>query len=244
MILFAGDPHGYFQPIVRAIRERRPDAVVLLGDYDLEQPLDKALGEAAGLCEIAWIHGNHDADRKNWYVNLFDSALGHANLNATVQTLGSLRVAGLGGVFRGQIWHPDLNSARPVYATRQAKADVTAKGNRWRDGPPIKHHASIWWEDYERLSEQTADVLVCHEAPSCHRRGYALIDELAKHLGARLIVHGHHHTDYTARLASGIEVIGVGLAGVTSEQGEVIAPGLDRTNHERLKSQHDRSVAS
>lgn len=141
MILFAGDPHGYFRPIIRAIDEHRPSGVVLLGDYDLERPLKAELGEAATVCPVAWIHGNHDADHTNWYINLFESALDHCNLNATVRTLGGLRIAGLGGIFRGQVWHPHLNNGRPIYTTRDAMTDyriyhITAidvrRNKRWR----------------------------------------------------------------------------------------------------------------
>lgn len=30
MILFCGDPHGYFEHIIEAVQERRPEAVILL----------------------------------------------------------------------------------------------------------------------------------------------------------------------------------------------------------------------
>jgi len=53
---------------------------------------------------------------------------------------------------------------------------------------------------------------VTHEAPSCHRHGYAVIDDLAAAGGAKLIVHGHHHDSYTATLPNGIPVRGLGLA--------------------------------
>lgn len=40
MILFCGDPHGYFEHIIEAVQERRPEAVILLGDL----PAEKAAG--------------------------------------------------------------------------------------------------------------------------------------------------------------------------------------------------------
>jgi hypothetical protein len=55
-------------------------------------------------------------------------------------------------------------------------------------------------------------VLVTHEAPSCHRHGFAAIDRLAEVAAARLIVHGHHHESYAAKLPGGIDVRGLGFA--------------------------------
>jgi hypothetical protein len=56
------------------------------------------------------------------------------------------------------------------------------------------------------------DVLISHEAPSSHRHGFAAIDRLADAGGARLIVHGHHHESYVAKLANGIGVRGLAVA--------------------------------
>ena len=76
----------------------------------------------------------------------------------------------------------------------------------------------------------TADVLVTHEAPSCHPHGHASLDELGRCLGVRWAFHGHHHDqlDYSAmndRL--GFRAFGVGLRGITSLDGEVIVEGED-----------------
>ena len=40
--------------------KHHPQAVVLLGDYDLDMPLDVCLQEIADLTEVWWIAGNHD----------------------------------------------------------------------------------------------------------------------------------------------------------------------------------------
>lgn len=226
MILFAGDPHGNFKPIIRATRELRPDGVILLGDHDLDRPLEAVLEGIDQLTEVYWIPGNHDGDRDDWYDHLFGSALADRNLNGRVVTVGGLRVAGLGGVFRDQIWHPDVG--QPRFCAREDFVRQMGKGNRWGDGLPRKHRVSIWWEDYARLADQRADILVTHEAPSVHKYGFPAIDELAQHMNASLIVHGHHHSDYTDELASGIRVLGVGLAGVTSDESEVISHGNQR----------------
>ena len=100
------------------------------------------------------------------------------------------------------------------------------KGNLWRGGLPLRRRGAIWHEDYARLAGERADVLVTHEAPSSHRHGFAEIAALASAMGAGLIVHGHLHEDYTATLPGGIRVIGVGLAGVASDAGEALVPGV------------------
>ena len=221
MLLFAGDPHGAFEPINRAADEMRPDGVVLLGDFDLDVPLDQALNAPAR--QVAWwIHGNHDCDRDFWHDRLFQSELADRSLHGRVVELGGYRVAGLGGVFREKVWHPDTGVR---FASRRQFLYSMGRGNKWRGGLPLKQRASLWWEDYERLWGKRADILVTHEAPSCHRHGFKVLDELAEAMGARMIVHGHHHEDYQSELASGIRVIGVGLAGVTSDAGQVIVPG-------------------
>jgi len=57
---------------------------------------------------------------------------------------------------------------------------------------------------------------VLHEAPDCHKHGVAALSELGELLGVRLIVHGHHHEQYTAVLENGIAVVGLGLAQVAT----------------------------
>jgi len=220
MILYAGDPHGVFDPLRRAVHEHRPEAVVVLGDFGLERPLDVELGETAGLTDWWWIHGNHDCDREDLYDNLFGSALAERNLHGQVQTIDGLRIAGLGGVFRTKIWDPRQESG-PKFSTRKAFLGAIRQRDRWRGGLPLKQRGTIWYEDYQRLVRQRADVLVCHEAPSGHRHGWAVIDDLARKMGVRLVVHGHHHTDYMATLENGISVVGVGLASVADESGRL-----------------------
>jgi hypothetical protein len=65
---------------------------------------------------------------------------------------------------------------------------------RWRDGIARRHRSTIFPEDYQQLFRgQFADLLVTHEAPSAHPHGWQAIDNLAKMLGVRLLVHGHRH---------------------------------------------------
>ena len=43
MILFCGDPHGYFEHIIEAVQALRPEAVILLGDLQPKRPLEVEL---------------------------------------------------------------------------------------------------------------------------------------------------------------------------------------------------------
>jgi predicted phosphodiesterase len=228
-ILFLGDPHGHFDRALEVIVHRRPAAVVILGDMDLERPLEQEVELLLrhGI-EVWWIHGNHDCDRVEWHDRLFNSALGDRNLHGRVVEIAGIRIAGLGGVFREKIWWPG-SGIKPELQMRFRSRQDWLRVNphlKWRDGLPLKHRASIWWEDYERLWDERADVLVTHEAPSAHEYGFQVFDDLAAAMKVRTIVHGHQHIDYSAELPAGVRVIGVGLAAVASLNGEVVLASL------------------
>lgn len=209
-IAFVGDPHGDYSCIARMMSCGAPSSAVFLGDMDLEVPFDEQARPllSAG-SDVRYIHGNHDTDREEWHDNLFCSQLGaKANLNGRVAELSGLRVAGLGGVFREKVWHPRNGDGEPRFRTRQEFIDANRR-SLWRGGLPRGQRSTIFWEDIEALADERADVLVTHEAPSCHRYGFGEIDFLAEVLGARLVVHGHHHESYEARLPSGIRVVGL-----------------------------------
>lgn len=224
-VLFAGDPHGNFRPIVAAALKDKPTAVVLLGDYDLEMPLDqemKAVIEAG--IEVWWIRGNHDADREGWHDFLFGSGLAEFDLNGRVVDIGGLRVAGLGGVFDPKVWHPGLNNGEPTHRSPEALAEAltwrpsTIPGPL-RNGIPLRHRSAIFWSDYEALWDQRADILVTHEAPDSHRHGFRALGELAEAMGVSVIIHGHHHEAYEGQTAGGIRVIGVDREAVVGWPG-------------------------
>ena len=225
MILLCGDPHGRFDQLLDAVTAHRPTAVILLGDIEARHPLEIELAAIADLTEIWFIHGNHDTESDCAYDNLFGSSLRDRNLHGRVVEIAGLRVAGLGGVFRGQVWMPPQP---PRYPGVEAFLATCGKGNRWRDGLPRKHRSSIFPLDVEALCAEHADILVTHEAPSAHPHGFAVIDELARRLGVGRVFHGHHHDrlDYRdAREQLGFAVHGVGLRGVTDSEGRVIAAG-------------------
>ena len=243
-IVFVGDPHGQLVRAVETILRmtERPKAIVLLGDHDLGAPLDlEVLPLAQAGIETWWIPGNHDSDLSQWHQNLFASNLADRNLDARVVEIAGVRVAGLGGVFRGKWWMPDPAAPRYQHAPRwksrhewleQIKYERKKRRNSATYGDQLVREAytSIWFEDYERLRNQRADVLVCHEAPSCHPHGFRALDDLAAAMRVWLVVHGHHHTDYDATINDGrIRVMGVGLAGVRAMDGSVIREGQRST---------------
>lgn len=204
MILFCGDPHALFDHIIGRVQTTRPDAVVLLGDQCFMSPFAEIF-QSISNTPIYFIPGNHDTDQVIFYDHL--AVADSHNIHSKIVDIGGVRVAGLGGVFRGQIWYP------PELPRYQTKADFIArcgKGNRWRGGLPLKHRSSIFPEDLERFKGQKADVLVCHEAPGAHPHGFAIIDELADSLGVKQIIHGHHHEPF---IYSDPQYVNVGFRG-------------------------------
>jgi hypothetical protein len=212
-ILFAGDPHRNFTPILRACAGRAPGSLILIGDCDCDTPLPSVLRPVfdAGW-QVLWIIGNRDTDTESAWRDL---VLAHpaGNIGGRVITIGNLRIGGLGGVFKPRVWHP-VEREVPAFQTRAEFAASLDPAELWCGGLPLWHRDTVFPEDFAALRRQRFDVLACHEAPSAHRHGFAVIDELARQGGARLIVHGHHHQSYSATLADGIRVRGLGLAEV------------------------------
>lgn len=229
-VLFYGDPHGRYQNLFNAVERYSPDAVVVLGDFMLDKPLEQLVGQILDKTDFWYIHGNHDTDRDIFYHSLFKSELAHRNLHGRVESIGGLRIAGLGGVFRGKVWHPNLSDGQPRWRTRQefmrAQPRVTQRmAAAQYDGLLLQHHSTIWWEDYERLWDERADILVTHEAPSSHHYGFTEIDDLAFAINARRVFHGHHHVNYSAVIKRNLETIlveGVGLACCKDEMGTLL----------------------
>lgn len=213
-VAFFGDPHGNFRPVRDTIRHHFPAHAIFLGDFDLEQPLDVELADLTSVgSSIFFIHGNHDADRESWHDFVFESSLASRNLTGRVVDLDGVRVAGLGGVFHEDVWHPQNAGGIPKFNTRSEYLSAHSRST-WRDGLPLRHRSTIFPEDFNSLAALEADILITHEAPSTHRYGHTEIDDLAEVLGVKTIVHGHLHQDYRAVLPNGIRVIGLAKAGV------------------------------
>lgn len=224
-IFLCGDTHGHFGHIIKAVQEHQPAAIVFLGDLQPRRPLEQELQAILDLTDIWWICGNHDTDSDADYDHLFGSALSDRNLHGRVVEIAGVRIAGLGGIFRGQVWMPPGNIR---HETQEAYTAHCGKGNCWRGGLPRKHRSSIFPTDYTRLVGERADILVTHEAPSCHPHGFHVIDELANSLGVAKLFHGHHHDrlDYSSYCGSiGFEAFGVGFCGITDQDGLVVVTG-------------------
>jgi Calcineurin-like phosphoesterase len=207
-ILFAGDPHRNFSPLLRACAALPPGTLILVGDCDCPVPLDQVFAPALRRgWDLRWIIGNHDTETAAAYDNLTGCP---GDLGLTAITIGGIRIAGLPGVFKPRVWYP--GEAPPSFLTRTSFQAALRPGEAWRGGLPLFHRDTIFPEDFDRLAALRCDILVAHEAPSSHPHGFAAIDDLAKACGARLIVHGHHHQSYEAVLPNGIRVRGLGLA--------------------------------
>lgn len=230
MILFCGDPHGRFDHILEAVDKHQVAAVVLLGDLEAPAPLSQVL---APIKEITWlIHGNHDTDSDLSFSHLWDDELGQRrSLHGRVVELpGGVRVAGLGGVFRESVWHPDTgskNRGQPFFHSPQEHAARTPRQDRCRGMQHRKHWSSIYPEVIDSMADFRADVLVTHEAPGYHPHGFEILDTLAQSMRARTTVHGHQHDrlDSSARWPTqGFQSHGVGLRGITAltPEGEMV----------------------
>jgi predicted phosphodiesterase len=259
MIYFLGDVHGNFEHVRTAALKDKPSAIVFLGDLEAQRPIAEELAPILALgIDVRWIRGNHDTDTKKNWDNLA-GAMPH-NIDGKVVDVAGVRIAGLGGVFRGEIWYPDSacpSGAEPQFDSYEAycrtqekkrplrlrKKDAVEASLRkiehlpganaamideLRYGKELKHLSSIFWDVYERLWEQRADILVTHEAPSCHPNGFSAIDDLAQAMHVKTVFHGHHHDrlDYSAWTAKlGFTTVGVGFCGIADESGKVIQPG-------------------
>lgn len=248
MILMFGDLHGHFQHVLPAVEAHRPAAIILLGDIEPSRPLEKELEDVMGLTEVWWIPGNHDTDTvENWRY-LFQSKLADRNLHGRVVEIDGMRVAGLGGVFRGEIWYPDQPDALIHYknyqdyrrnsepgrivTARQAREarkfkDVSCLGKSPQGTPAGKlltHQSTIFYDDWLRLHGQQADILVTHEAPGCHHNGFQVLTELARAMRVKYAFHGHHHIhqSYECDFAElGFSAHGVGIRGITDMYGVI-----------------------
>lgn len=204
-VLFAGDPHGDFRPLLRAVHEQAPEAVVMLGDYDLEHPLEYYLRDIPKQTEIWWIAGNHEFESPDKHHFLFNSAFADNSLHLTVKEVAGLKIAGLGGIFLGRVWYPPRPPkwrSKKHYLNRQPVHIRNA-------GLSLKYQSAIWHDEVERFKELDADILVTHEAPCSHRHGFIAIDELAEALGVDKVFHGHLHEHYSSPIKPDIMVYGV-----------------------------------
>jgi Icc-related predicted phosphoesterase len=230
-IWFLGDVHGSFVHIAQALLAATivPNWLVFLGDIDIDhcpfRQVLEPLRRRFPAVRVAFIYGNHDADTYEHWAMLHDCGEALA-LHGRVLELDGVRIAGLGGNFLGRIWSP------PALASFDNKDAAMNRGPyQWRDGqrPNPKLHAAIYPNDVAALSKLRADILVTHEAPSCHPFGFAAIDELARAMQVVRSFHGHHHDDRSEDYAKvrhtlGFDARAVDYCGIKNGLGHVIWP--------------------
>lgn len=246
MILMFGDVHGNLKHVLPVVKKQKPAAIIFLGDLELSRPLELEVKEVMQTTEVFYIHGNHDTDSQVNHDCLFNSALSDRNLHGRVLEIDGMRIAGLGGIFREKIWYPkfDLNSASN-YDNYEAFISQGVEANRLKkhakshqlaieqidelskklNSQMLTHKSSIFYEDWLNLTDQQADILVTHEAPTCHPYGFKAIDLLAQSLKVKRSFHGHHHDhlDYTSNNKTlGFMAHGVGFREISDQQGELV----------------------
>jgi predicted phosphodiesterase len=241
-IWFCGDTHGDLGHVVEHVLSadatgQAPAAVILLGDIDAPRPLHIELEKIRELTEIFWIPGNHDSDDNASWNNLVSSELADSNLHCRVTQVGFFQVAGLGGVFRKKIWSPPEDPCFASYDDWRAELIARRPPQAWgisETADERRHKTSIFPACVTGLEGLRADILVTHEAPECRDdgRGWRAVGDVARALGVRFLIHGHHHDrpDYADHFTKlGFQVHGVGYRGITALNREgkvsVIRPG-------------------
>ncbi|MDG2916201.1 metallophosphoesterase [Bisgaard Taxon 10/6] len=225
MILFAGDPHGRYDHLYPFLQKKDEEiALVILGDLQLT--CSDELDKLSELCDIWYIHGNHDSKTPAAFDALWNSKWKTRNLHGKVVEIQGKRIAGLGGVFRGQIWMPPN---KPLYFDPIHFCQYCPPEKLWRGGVPLRHRTSIFPQDIEILERQQADILVCHEAPKPHPTGFYAINNLANQMGVTQVFHGHHHEnfDYHGLNRNEFEIINVGFRSLTDSTGNYLIKGID-----------------
>jgi predicted phosphodiesterase len=235
-VVFIGDVHRQWDVIEAGLGSLDvfPRDAVLLGDMQCDRPLDVLAAPLLGRgIAVSWIFGNHDNDGgPEMWANLVDPTrnplTAHGALHGRVVEIGGQLVAGLGGTFRPRVWEPP--ELPRLHARAELHADLAEMAGHWPDShrAALAHSlgvAAIWPEDIARLGALRADILVTHEAPASHPMGKAVIEDLARKMGARLIIHGHHHVNYLGRARDGLEVLGVASAWGVFQDGRVLWPG-------------------
>lgn len=216
-IVFVGDPHGLFDPVLNIANKEKADLVILTGDQTPEEPLDKVFSRFP--CPVRFILGNHDSDQDHFiqhHLPVWDN-----NIGGKVTEFDGVRIAGLGGVFRGTVWNPKQEDIWRFY-DRASFLNHCRPNTKFLDWLPRKQWASIFPEDFDILQDQgPADVLICHQPPSNHHMGFQDIDRLTEIMGVKMVIHGHHHAFYETVLENKVKVVGLGIMSVTKDIQEL-----------------------
>ena len=147
-LVFFGDPHGQFEKLLRAGLADTTTCLFILGDFFDREFDDNAIDSLRDVFneferkqrDFYYITGNHDAASLALHKFLYEEFADH-NLNGRIVTLGNsgVRVAGLGGVFRGRIWFPQsANLANTIkFRSPEELLQSTPRHERVEDGLPL-----------------------------------------------------------------------------------------------------------
>ncbi len=231
---FIGDVHSDFEPLAKAmLANPTPSWIIFLGDLDLCRPFREVLAPLRRnfpSVKIAYIHGNHDGDSWDAWEHLADHDDDVVALHGKVSVLNGIRVAGLGGTFLRRVWAPGSG----INAAFQNKEAAMNRGAyQFRDGqrPNPSYNTAIYPDVVQNMATMRADILVTHEAPSCHPYGFEQIDKLTRSMHCIRSYHGHHHDDRSDEYALvreqlGFDAKGVNFTAITNGLGERILGGL------------------
>lgn len=180
-----GDIHGDFASVRRVMRQH-PDISFWLCVGDVADPAGRYEAFDAPLY---WIKGNNEG---------FDAIASgdlpaglHYVPNGTVQTIGGLRIAGLGGTF-----------APTMYDIRAAELPHPKKGSVKATELADRRRHFVREEVDACKGMQGVDILLTHEAPRPFRvgaggrandAGKTPINEILAAMKPRLHLFGHHH---------------------------------------------------
>lgn len=228
MIIFAGDPHGCFDHIESYFEEHcslnHEDLhLIILGDLALNN--EQKLISLAKKCNLWFIHGNHDGITSDSFKTIWGLEWQKYNLHGKITTIDGVKIAGLGGIFRGKIWMPPN---RPLFLDPIHFCQYLSQDELYKGGLPLRHRSSIFPSDIEDLSQFQADILVCHEAPLPHPSGFQVINDLAQDLGVRHIFHGHHHENFLYdNTNQAIKITNVGWRSLADLDGNYLVKNID-----------------
>ena len=65
-IIVLGDTHGDHEHVIELARRHRPDAMIHVGDFDLQRPFHEAFGAVLDICPLYFVAGNHDFDNETY----------------------------------------------------------------------------------------------------------------------------------------------------------------------------------
>lgn len=232
-IWLLGDVHGGFDHVGMALQQlqhvlqQNPSWLVFLGDLDLlGQSLREVIAplrEAFPSIKIAFIHGNHDADEHESWARLHDAG-DAVPLHGRVVDLDGVRVAGLGGNFLGRVWYPP--EAPKIASRKEATYRHPNLVKRGQIHAPSLNGA-IYKDELDALARQRANILVTHEAFSCHHHGWEALDQLARDLRVVRAFHGHTHDDRSDEYALererlGFHAVAVNFRSIKNGLGEMV----------------------